>query len=179
MDLQHFIRCYDKVLHPEACEASIQLFEQNDDLLIEHQDLFRFAEINCTTMLPGVHELVFPSIHPYFEQYAYDVGLTIEWPAEYAFEHIRMKRYLPNGRDEFPPHVDVADQQSASRFLVAFLYLNDVEEGGETTFPNIGVSFKPKAGSLLMFPPLWPWLHAGTKPISGPKYIVGTYLRYA
>lgn len=179
LDLKHFVRCYDNVLHPEACEACVQLFEQNDDLLVVHRDEFKFAEINCTTMLPLVHELAFPSMYPYFERYAKDLGLTVEWPTDYAFEHLRMKRYLPNGTDEFPPHVDVADAQSATRFLVAFLYLNDVEEGGETLFPTMQLSIKPKAGSLLMFPPLWPWLHAGARPISGPKYIVGTYLRYA
>ena len=35
-----------------------------------------------------------------------------------------------------------------------------------------------KKGSMLMFPPLWPWLHAGTKPINEPKYIMQTYLHY-
>jgi len=29
-----------------------------------------------------------------------------------------------------------------------------------------------------MFPPMWPWLHAGQKPINKPKYIVGSYLHY-
>jgi len=25
---------------------------------------------------------------------------------------------------------------------------------------------------------MWPWLHAGTKPIDKPKYIIGSYLHY-
>jgi len=29
-----------------------------------------------------------------------------------------------------------------------------------------------------MFPPLWPWLHAGLKPIDKPKYMLGSYLHY-
>ena len=29
-----------------------------------------------------------------------------------------------------------------------------------------------------MFPPLWPWVHAGMKPINKPKYMVGSYLHY-
>ena len=35
-----------------------------------------------------------------------------------------------------------------------------------------------KQGSLLMFPPMWPWLHAGTKPINESKYIMQSYLHY-
>jgi len=29
-----------------------------------------------------------------------------------------------------------------------------------------------------MFPPLWPWMHAGAKPVGKSKYIVGSYLHY-
>jgi hypothetical protein len=29
-----------------------------------------------------------------------------------------------------------------------------------------------------MFPPLWPWLHQGMKPIDKPKYMIGSYLHY-
>ena len=44
------------------------------------------------------------------------------------------------------------------------------------------IKFPEKLGAvefdLLMFPPLWPWLHAGNKPIDKPKYILGSYLHY-
>jgi hypothetical protein len=29
-----------------------------------------------------------------------------------------------------------------------------------------------------MFPPMWPWLHAGQKPARTSKYIVQSYLHY-
>jgi len=37
---------------------------------------------------------------------------------------------------------------------------------------------KPETGRMLMFPPMWTHLHAGTKPIEKPKYIIGSYLHY-
>jgi len=66
---------------------------------------------------------------------------------------------------------------SVIRFLVFFVYLDDNEKG-ETAFPQLGVASPCKKGSLLMFPPLWPWLHAGLKPIDKPKYMLGSYLHY-
>ena len=64
--------------------------------------------------------------------------------------------------------------------------MNDVEEGGETEFVNLYkpgtyVPFKVEAkrGRMLMFPPLWPWYHAGRKPISNNKYIIHSYCHYA
>jgi hypothetical protein len=105
------------------------------------------------------------------------------WPEQVGYEMFRMKRYLPNDRDEFRYHVDVQDYATARRFLVYFFYLNDVEEGGETAFQHnrkspILAKVKPTKGRLLMFPPLWTHPHIGMKPISGPKYIIGGYLHY-
>jgi prolyl 4-hydroxylase len=36
--------------------------------------------------------------------------------------------------------------------LTLFLYLNDVEEGGETNFPKVDVTVQPKKGSALLWP---------------------------
>jgi hypothetical protein len=98
-------------------------------------------------------------------------------PAQAAFEHLRIKRYLPNGQDFFGPHVDVVNQLSARRFITAFIYLNE-PEGGETVFSNLGLSIAPETGKLLMFPPLWLFPHEGRPPRAIPKYILHTYLCY-
>ena len=36
----------------------------------------------------------------------------------------------------------------------------------------------PRATRLLVFPPFWTHPHAGLKPISGPKYVMMSYLHY-
>ena len=89
-----------------------------------------------------------------------------------------MKKYDADLDDRFEQHIDVGDHDSARRFLVLFFYLNDVEEGGETTFPRLDLKIKPKRGSVLIFPPMWMYPHAGEQPVSNDKYIVGTYLHY-
>jgi prolyl 4-hydroxylase len=38
------------------------------------------------------------------------------------------------------------------RILTFFLYLSDVEEGGETSFPSLGIDVKPRKGSALLWP---------------------------
>ena len=85
---------------------------------------------------------------------------------------------------EFPIHKLVpidyinhhVDRASGVRILTVFLYLNDVEEGGETVFDNLEI--KPKQGTLVVFPPLWMFPHRGNPPISGTKYLLSTYLHY-
>ena len=38
------------------------------------------------------------------------------------------------------------------RILTFFLYLSDVEEGGETSFPDLNIAVKPKKGRALLWP---------------------------
>lgn len=38
------------------------------------------------------------------------------------------------------------------RILTFFLYLSDVEEGGETVFPSLNISVSPKRGRALLWP---------------------------
>ncbi len=38
------------------------------------------------------------------------------------------------------------------RILTFFLYLSDVEEGGETSFPLLNMAVKPKKGKALLWP---------------------------
>ncbi|HEX8788868.1 MAG TPA: 2-oxoglutarate-dependent dioxygenase, partial [Telluria sp.] len=64
------------------------------------------------------------------------------------------------------------------------IYLNEVEEGGETVFPEAGFAAAPRRGSALWFEycnaagQLDPKsLHAGATPVSGEKWIVTKWMR--
>ena len=52
------------------------------------------------------------------------------FPTTHAFEQLRIKKYEPNGLDQFDTHVDVVDHDSAKRYLSFMWYLNDVDVGG-------------------------------------------------
>ena len=60
--------------------------------------------------------------------------------------------------------------QIGHRTVTFIFYLNDVEEGGETTFPEFKV--KPKKGSVLFFPATWNYVHSANIPKSNDKYII-------
>ena len=58
------------------------------------------------------------------------------------------------------------------------LYLNDVEEGGETELLYQSMRFKPEAGTLLLFPAGFTHTHRGNPPLSGEKYIMTGWVEY-
>ena len=185
----NFVTYYDNILPKDFCDDVIKKFEshteqQEQTVLDDHRS---FTEINITEFgvwkpiqdkLLGATQF---ALGMYAKQWKIDTEMA--WPEQMGYEQFRMKRYLSNGVDEFQFHVDVQSYATARRFLVAFFYLNDVEEGGETAFQQhktlpIAMKVKPKAGRLLLFPALWTHPHIGMKPISGSKYIIGTYLHY-
>jgi len=68
-------------------------------------------------------------------------------------------------------HVDYDMSSSGyARWLTYIWYLNDVDDGGETEFYD-GTVIKPKAGTILLFPSTWTYVHRGCKLKSGVKYI--------
>ena len=58
------------------------------------------------------------------------------------------------------------------------IYLNDVDNGGETSFLYTENKVKPRKGGLLIFPSAFPFVHRGEVPISNDKYIIATWLAY-
>ncbi len=62
------------------------------------------------------------------------------------------------------------------RAFVFSIYLNDVEEGGETEFLHFKKRVQPKAGRIVIWPAGFPYLHRGNPPLSGEKYILTSWL---
>jgi hypothetical protein len=55
------------------------------------------------------------------------------------------------------------------------MYLNDVEEGGETEFHYIPKRVTAKKGRILMFPAEFTHTHRGNAPLSNDKYVIATW----
>tara|TARA_R110000796_G_scaffold22204_1_gene64573 strand:- start:1114 stop:1689 length:576 start_codon:yes stop_codon:yes gene_type:complete len=64
-------------------------------------------------------------------------------------------------------HIDVT-----TRVLTWSIYLNDVEDGGETEFLYQSQRIKPKKGKILIFPAAFTHTHRGNPPLTGDKYIL-------
>lgn len=180
--MDKFIQVYDNVIDESLSKQLIAMFEESPE---HHEEIVLEGHRSFTQVTLQQHAEWRPfaivlenKFIEYIDKYMKDCNITdMMFPQKYSFEMIRLKRYLPNDVDEFAPHVDVGNLDSARRFLVAFLYLDD-NEAGHTTFPQWDIAVKPETGRMLMFPPMWTHLHAGTKPIGKPKYIVGLYLHY-
>lgn len=170
-------RVYDGFLSVGECADLIRLFEQQ---AAHHEALanpgFRFTQLHLDAVVPNYTESKFAHFLSAARRYQADVGAERDWPAQFSIEKFRMKRYEPGGADAFGPHVDVGNYATARRFLVMFVYLNAVEEGGETVMLHSGRAVAPVAGRLLCFPPYY--RHEGRAPLKQRKYLLQTYLHF-
>ena len=55
------------------------------------------------------------------------------------------------------------------------IYLNDVEEGGETEFLYQKRKFKPEKGTVMVWPGAYTHLHRGNPPMSDKYIATGWY----
>ena len=83
---------------------------------------------------------------------------------------IKIQRYQPT-QGYHVWHPEVTNQGNAGRVLVCLLYLNTVEEGGETEFLYQKMHVPAVQGTLAIFPATWTHLHRGNAPLKGNKYV--------
>jgi prolyl 4-hydroxylase len=128
-----------------------------------------------------------PHIRPIDEGIARLLGIRPEHG-----ETMQGQRYAPG--QQFRAHHDYFHEseeywqrvrhEGGQRTWTAMIYLNDVEEGGATWFPQAGVRFKPRRGLLLAWNNMAPdgktnpaTLHEGMPVVKGVKYIVTKWFR--
>ena len=184
-DLPHYVRVYDNHLEPDLCRRMLDSFEA----------LARFQVVNGRGIRRGLEDSAWTELNvsrladqafvqdfrrridAAFDRYNRDIGLTIPLPPAPKHSDLVLKKYQPQTNEGFQLHFD-SIYSVANRYLVLLWYLNDVVEGGETRFPQLGLSVQPAAGRLLMFPPYWMYQHEGAAPRSGDKFILSTYLLF-
>lgn len=119
------------------------------------------------------------------------IAAVMNWPEENG-EGLQILNYKVGA--EYKPHFDYfppGDPGSAvhlarggQRVSTMVIYLNDVEQAGETMFPEVGLSVVPKKGSAVYFEycnsqgqidPLS--LHCGVPVAAGEKWIATKWMR--
>ncbi|MFD1205236.1 2OG-Fe(II) oxygenase [Sporosarcina contaminans] len=112
------------------------------------------------------------------------VSTIMNIPIEHA-EGLQILRYTPG--QQYKPHYDFFSATSKvtnNRISTLVMYLNDVEEGGETFFPKLNFSVSPKKGMAVYFEYFYNdqtlnelTLHGGAPVIIGEKWVATQWMR--
>jgi prolyl 4-hydroxylase len=119
------------------------------------------------------------------------LAFLANWPVERG-EGMQVLRYEKG--NEYRPHFDWFDstlpgpskhlERGGQRLGTFVIYLSDVEEGGGTSFPSIGLEVQPQKGGAVFFmntdsflTPDQLTLHAGQPVVKGVKHVANKWLR--
>jgi hypothetical protein len=196
MNVKHeqFIGVYENAFSKEYCDSVIQYFEnmvasghavnrqqqnQNvpksakDDLAVDASGSVVIDMKHSVNLLQNFNEVFWNQC--YFD-YANKYWVLREFSGHNSFA-FRIQKTEP-GQGYHMWHCETGGREICTRILAWTLYLNDVEEGGETEFIYQHVRVKPKTGTLVIWPSGFTHTHRGNSPLSGVKYIVTGWVEF-
>jgi hypothetical protein len=185
------IAVIDNAFSPEYCAKVISFFKwsqdnnQTWDRSSEATALYKkdescsiesFSQLYGSEHSPLVREFNEVFFNEHYKNYANHFSTLNDLQKHGVFAY-KVQKTLPGGGYHVW-HCEVDGYDRARRLGVYILYLNDVEEGGETEFLYLSQRVKPKTGRLVIFPAGYVHTHRGNPPLSGEKYIMTGWIEF-
>ena len=168
------INIYEEAMknQPTFVHQSTGLGDTNANLMIRNDSFMCLDEIigwiePRTNLTSLVNQHISRALYEYFEYYPV---LHTPDSALYSIRQKIQKTGVSGGFHSF--HYENGDLINSHRILAWAIYLNDVEEGGETEFLYQSQRVKPVKGRTVIFPAGFMHTHRGNPPISNEKYIL-------
>jgi len=188
--IENFIGTYDNYIMDEECDKAIKLFEEQDRFhntlnrkKFENSDSLRkkdtqfFAHAkNIDTWWTNLRTLIV-NFEIAFNHYITTTGADAVFNHEpFHYTQLKIQKTLPGeGYHVWHTEHHVGFETEPRAFAYS-IYLNDVEDGGETEFLNQSIRVKPKKGRIAIWPAGFPYVHRGNPPLKGEKYILTSWM---
>jgi|TARA_E500000318_G_scaffold751_1_gene1046 hypothetical protein len=188
--IDNFIGVYDNYITPEECNKIIKIYEdetklnktfdrlisENASVLQKKDKQFFAAGNNFDIWWEDLKPLMF-NFDMAFKNYCVNTGAHEAYDnTPFHYTGLKIQKTLPT-EGYHTWHIEHGPGfVNESRAFVYSVYLNDVEEGGETEFLHFSQRVKPKTGRIVIWPAAFPYLHRGNPPLSGEKYILTSWV---
>ena len=189
-DISNFIGDYDNYITKEECNRVIKFYEEESKFkhtidrlteqnrsITEMQDQqFYAASHNLEIWWNSIKSMVY-NFDIAWSHYVKNTGALDAYKgSNFKFTTLKVQKTLPTEGYHIW-HIEHSSQTNTPyRAFVFSIYLNDVEEGGETEFLHFSKRVKPKAGRIVIWPAGFPYLHRGNPPLSGEKYLLTSWM---
>jgi hypothetical protein len=111
-----------------------------------------------------------------WNHYVKNIGADDAYGVPFHFTDLKIQKTLPTEGYHIWHVEHGKGTENERRAFVFTIYLNDVEEGGETEFLNFSKRVSPKKGKIVIWPAGFPYVHRGNPPLSGEKYILTSWM---
>jgi hypothetical protein len=189
VNITNFIGVYDNYITEQECNKAIKLYEDQNKFnntinrigfekasILQKQDQQYFAAPNNIDVWWESLKPMMLNFDIAWNHYVKNVGADDAYGVPFHFTDLKIqKTLLTEGYHVW--HIEHGKGfDNEPRAFVFSIYLNDVEEGGETEFLHFSKRVKPKTGRIVIWPAGFPYLHRGNPPLSGAKYILTSWM---
>tara|TARA_R110000796_G_scaffold30849_1_gene82186 strand:- start:27 stop:635 length:609 start_codon:yes stop_codon:yes gene_type:complete len=187
----NFIGVYDNYITEDECNKAINLYEDQNKFnntinrigfekssILDKQDQQFFAKgDNVHVWWENLKPMMF-NFDMAWKHYLKNTGADGAYDGgPFYLTGLKIQKTLPTEGYHVWHIEHGSGWENECRAFVFSIYLNDVEEGGETEFLHFSKRVKPKTGRIVIWPAGFPYLHRGNPPLSGEKYILTSWLR--
>jgi hypothetical protein len=193
---ENFIRIIDEAMTHEQCAKLIDGFHAVHDnggsytrqeLDKTSKDLKADTGINSAALLienlySSFQEQMLVMLNKHITDYVqdYETGMFgIDVGNEFPMSQSGTKIQMTKPSEGYHVwHCENSSLLYKGRFITWILYLNDIDDGGETEFIHLSKRVAPKTGRLVIFPAGWTHAHRGNPPLKDTKYIATGWMEY-
>lgn len=192
---ENFIGVFDNAFSDGLCERYIEYYKdlEKNNLIYDRQQyrhqIFKkhqiddnsydtvtanfFYETKINYISHEFSSVFWENIYrPYSEKFS----ILQDFDAHQIFD-VKLQKTFP-GQGYHLWHSEVSGRLNSNRLLAFSMFLNTVEEGGETEFLYLKKRFSPIKNRMLLWPAGFTHTHRGNPPISGDKYIITGWVEF-
>ena len=189
VNINNFIGVYDNYITKEECKKAIKLYEDQNKFnktvnrivgeqasILQKQDQQFFANgVNIDVWWQSLKSMIM-NFDLAWNHYIKNTGADEAYGVPFHYTCLKIQKTLPTEGYRIW-HVEHGKGfGNESRAFVFTIYLNDIEEGGETEFLHFSKRVKPKTGRIVIWPAGFPYIHRGNPPLAGEKYILTSWM---
>jgi len=192
--IKDFIGVYDGYIPDEACDQAIELFKKyqefnkifsrftsegitqdkkNDEQLFCSPDILTEEEFNVNKL-----KLLMINFDMALRHYYTETNVKKYTADDIITDYVKIQKTIP-GQGYHVWHIEHNPPKDMVKRVLAYtIYLNTVDEGGETEFLYHSQRVKPVKGRIAIWPAGFPYVHRGNPPLNGEKYIATSWIIY-
>ncbi len=190
VNIDNFIGVYDNYITEDECNKAIKLYEEQNKFnntvnriggekasILQKQDQQFFAASNNIDIWWENLKTMMVNFDLAWTHYLKNTGASQAYDGgPFYFTNLKIQKTLPT-EGYHVWHIEHGKGfENEARAFVFSIYLNDVEDGGETEFLHFSKRVKPKTGRIVIWPSAFPYIHRGNPPLSGEKYILTSWM---
>lgn len=184
VDFDGFIATFEDVFDNAWIDDLTKYYHTYNDLGA-FQGRYRPKHLRDDEQLYLLDPVRIHDVHPHYSQYFFNIlkeqiipvymdKFSILQAREYTTKQLKMKR-IQEGGGYHEWHYESLGSDT-TRKIVVQLYMNTIDEGGETEFLYQKKRINARKNRLIMWPADWTHTHRGNTPLKGDKYILTTWL---